>query len=79
MPNPVPVMIIGGIAAHRLQDAIPRTLRAGEIAGVRGICVHAISEDAKRFSLRPGFADSPVAPTALMFTVADAERAVAAR
>jgi len=39
--------------------------------------VHAISEDAKRFSLRHGFVKSPVAPMTLMITVRDAEKAVA--
>ena len=34
----------------------------GAIADIRAIRVHAISEDAKRFSLRHGFADSPVVP-----------------
>ena len=63
-------MIIGRLAADRayqgrgiaqglLRHTILRTLRAGEIAGIRAILVHAISEDATRFSLRHGFADSP--------------------
>ena len=62
-----------------MRDAILRTLQAGEIAGIRAILVHAISEDAKRFSLRHGFAESPIAPMTLMITVADAEKAVAAK
>ena len=77
MPDPIPVMVIGrlavdrpyqgrGIAQGLLRDAILRTLQAGEIAGIRAILVHAISEDAKRFSLRHGFAESPIAPMTLM-------------
>ena len=62
-----------------LRDAILRTLQAGKIAGIRAILVHAISEDAKRFYLRHGFAESPVAPMTLMITVADPEKAVAAK
>ncbi|MBI4699544.1 MAG: GNAT family N-acetyltransferase [Deltaproteobacteria bacterium] len=88
MPDPIPVMIIGRLAVDRayqgraigrgmLRDAILRTLQAAEIAGIRAIVVHAISEDAKRFYLRHGFAEAPVAPMTLMITVADAERALA--
>lgn len=87
MPDPVPVMIIGrlavdreyqgrGIAQGLLRDAILRTIQAAEIAGIRAILVHAISEEARRFYLRHGFAESPVAPMTLMTTVADAERAL---
>src|SRR5262249_47372664 len=77
MPNPVPVMLIGRLAVDRayqgqglgaglLKDAIIRTLQAANIAGIRAILVHAISEDAKRFYLHHGFVESPVAPLTLM-------------
>jgi predicted N-acetyltransferase YhbS len=60
MPNPLPVMVLGrlavdkgcqrwGIGAGLLSDAVLRTLQAAEIAGIRAILVHAISEAAKRF------------------------------
>ncbi len=89
MPNPVPVMVLARLAVDRayqghglgqglLRDAILRTLQAGEIAGVRAIVVHAISEDAKRFYLRHGFVESPIAPMTLMITVAEAQ-AIATR
>jgi GNAT superfamily N-acetyltransferase len=87
MPDPVPVMIIGrlavdleyqgrGIAQGLLRDAILRTVQAAEIAGIRAILVHAISEEARRFYVRHGFVESPVAPMTLMTTVVDAERAL---
>ena len=71
MPDPIPVMIIGrlavdrsyqgrGIAQGLLRDAILRTLQAGQIAGIRAILVHVISEDAKRFYQRHGLAESPI-------------------
>jgi len=55
MPDPVPVMIVGRLAVHNdfqgrkigpalLRDAVLRTLQAAEIAGIRAILVHAISE-----------------------------------
>jgi len=60
MPDPIPVMVIGRLAVDRqwqgkgigqalLRDAILRTLQAAEIAGIRAILVHAISEEAKQF------------------------------
>jgi GNAT superfamily N-acetyltransferase len=88
MPDPVPVMVLGRLAVDRsfqgrgvgrglLRDAIRRTLQAAEVAGIRAILVHAISDDAKRFYEDNGFAASPVAPMTLMITLADAARAVA--
>jgi len=50
-----------------------RTIQAAEIAGIRAILVHAISEDAKKFYERCGFSPYPVDPMTLMITVADAE------
>jgi GNAT superfamily N-acetyltransferase len=87
MPNPVPVILIGrlavdreyqgrGIAQGLLKDAVLRTVQAAEIAGIRAILVHAISDDARRFYLRHGLAESPVAPMTLMVSLADAERAL---
>jgi GNAT superfamily N-acetyltransferase len=87
MPDPVPVMVIGrlaidhsiqgrGIGPSLLRDAIVRTLQAAEIAGIRAILVHAISERAKRFYEKWGFVSSPVEPLTLMITVAEAHKAV---
>jgi len=87
MPDPVPVMVLGRLAVDRafqgrgigeglLRDAILRTLQAAELAGIRAVLVHAISDDAKRFYERHGFAESPIDPMTLMITVADARRAL---
>lgn len=87
MPDSIPVMVIGrlaideayqgrGFGAALLRDAILRTLQAAEIAGIRAILVHAVSEDAKRFYERSGFYASPVHPMTLMITLADAEKAL---
>src|ERR1035438_5557445 len=59
MPDAVPVMIIVRLAVHQdhqgrqigpglLRDVVLRTLQAAEIAGVRAILVHAISERARK-------------------------------
>ncbi len=87
MPDPIPVMVLGRLAVDRayqgrgigqglLKDAVLRTIQAAGIAGIRAILVHAISEGAKRFYLRHGFAESPVAPMTLMVTLADVESAL---
>lgn len=86
MPDPIPVMVIGRLAIHSnyqgrglgralLRDAALRTMQAADIAGVRAMLVHAISEDAKRFYERCGFQPSPVDPMTLMITMRDAQRA----
>lgn len=86
MPNPVPVMIVGRLPVHKdyqgkkigpalLRDAVVRTLRAAEIAGIRAILVHAISERARQFYEDCGFIPSPMDPMTLMITVAEAVKA----
>lgn len=86
MPDPIPVMIVGrlavdtayqgrGLGRALLRDAILRTMQAAEIAGIRAVLVHAISEDAKRFYERCGFQSSPVDAMTLMITLADARQA----
>jgi GNAT superfamily N-acetyltransferase len=88
MPDPVPVMVIGRLAIDQsvqgqglgpalLRDAVLRTLQAAEIAGIRAILVHAISERAKRFYEKWGFVSSPLEPMTLMITVAEARKAIA--
>jgi len=90
MPDPVPVMVIGRLAVDQavqgqeiapalLRDAVLRTLQAAEIAGIRAILVHAISEPAKRFYEKWGFISSPVEPMTLMITVTEARKAVVDR
>lgn len=85
MPDPVPVMILGRLAVDQafqrqrigaglLRDAVLRTLQAAEIAGIRAMLVHAISERAKRFYEARGFRASPVDPMTLMITLSEAER-----
>jgi GNAT superfamily N-acetyltransferase len=80
MPDPIPVMIVGrlaidlklqgrGIGSALLKDAVLRTVQAAEIAGIRAILVHAISESAKRFYERLGFMESPSNPMTLMITI----------
>ena len=85
MPDPVPVMVIGrlavdgamqgqGIGPALLRDAVLRTVQAAEIAGIRAILVHAISERAKRFYESYGFAAPLADPMTLMIPVAEAAK-----
>ena|SRR5579862_8220672 len=87
MPDPVPVMVLGRLAVDEtaqgrdvgrglLRDAILRTLQAAEIAGIRAILVHAISERAKQFYIKAGFSPSPVSPMTLIITLAEAARSL---
>ena len=66
-----------GLGRALLRDAILRTIQAADIAGIRAILVHAISEDAMKFYERCGFQPSPLDSMTLMITVRDAERALA--
>jgi GNAT superfamily N-acetyltransferase len=86
MPDPVPVMVIGRLAVHKdyqgkkigpslLRDAVLRTLQAADIAGIRAILVHAISERARQFYEECGFIASPMDPMTLMITVSEAVKA----
>jgi GNAT superfamily N-acetyltransferase len=90
IPDPVPVIIIGrlaiasrfqgrGIGAALLRDAVLRTIQAAEIAGIRAILVHSISEQAKRFYEKHGFTPSPADPMTLMITVTEAAKILAGR
>ena len=56
-------------------SALLRTMQAADIAGIRAVLVHAVSEDASRFYERSGFQPSPVDPMTLMITMRDARQA----
>ena len=87
MPDPIPVAVLGRLAidqAHHgrglgralVRDAGLRLLQAAEVLGVRGVLVHAISEEAKTFYLALGFEPSPIEPMTLMVTLADIARSL---
>ena len=89
MPDPVPVMLLGRLAVDKafhgrsvgtglLRDAVLRIAQAAEIAGIRAILVHAISEEAKRFYEKHGFVASPVDPMTVMIGVDEAVRILSA-
>ena len=82
MPNPIPVVILARLAIDRsfqgqglgralFRDAALRVVQASDTIGIRGIIVHAISEEVKRFYLTLGFQESPLEPLLLMITIKD--------
>lgn len=86
-PDPIPVMVLGrlavsegwerrGVGKGLLQDAITRTLSAGEIVGVAALLVHAKSEQAAVFYHRAGFHPSPFNPLTLMLSLKEIAREV---
>jgi hypothetical protein len=52
-----------------LRDALLRTLQAADIAGIRAMLVHALSEQAASFYRRRGFTASPFDPLVLFLTL----------
>jgi GNAT superfamily N-acetyltransferase len=82
MPDPISVAILGrlavgaryhgkGIGRALFQDAALRVLQASDILGIRGLLVHAISNDAQAFYLALGLETSPLDPMTLMVGLAD--------
>jgi GNAT superfamily N-acetyltransferase len=87
MPNPIPVAVLArlavdhdwqgrGIGRALFRDAARRVAHAAETIGIRGIIVHAISEEAKNFYLALGFDASPSEPMTLMVTLSDVRAAL---
>jgi hypothetical protein len=52
-----------------LQDAVLHTIQAGGILGIRGLLVHAISDEAKTFYEYHGFTASPTQPMTLILSL----------
>lgn len=88
MPNPIPVVILArlaidtsyqgqGLGRGLFRDAGLRVVQAADTIGIRGIIVHAISEEAKDFYLALGFNVSPLEPMTLMITLNDLRACIA--
>jgi GNAT superfamily N-acetyltransferase len=82
MPDPIPVAVLARLAVDRVhqgrgvgralfRDAARRVAYAADAIGIRGMVVHAISEDARKFYLALGFDPSPREPMTLVVTLAD--------
>ena len=88
MPDPIPVAVVGrlavdaafhgrGLGRALFRDAARRVIHAADAIGIRGIVVHAISENAKNFYLALGFDPSPHEPMTLMVTLSDVRATLA--
>jgi len=84
MPEPIPVAVLARLAVDQafhkrglgralFQDSALRVLSAADAIGIRGMLVHAVSEEARAFYLALGFDPSPLDPMTLMVTLADIE------
>ncbi len=82
MPDPIPVAVLARLAIDRawqgkglgrglVRDSVRRISQAADHVGIRGIVVHAISDEAKAFYLSLGFETSPLDPMTLMITLVD--------
>lgn len=82
MPDPIPVVVLGrlavdqslqgkGIGRALVRDACLRVVQAADAIGIRGMLVHALSEEAKAFYERLGFEGSSLDPMILMVTLSD--------
>jgi len=82
MPEPIPVVVLGRLAADQsfqgkgigralIRDAGHRVIQAADVIGIRGLIVQATSAEAKAFYEHIGFDASPLDPMTLMITLAD--------
>lgn len=82
MPEPIPMAILGRLAIDQayqgkglgralFRDAALRVLSAAETIGIRGLLVHAISDEAVAFYQALGLTASASEPKTLMIPLAD--------
>jgi predicted N-acetyltransferase YhbS len=88
MPDPIPVVLLGRLAVDRawqgqelgrslFRDAAMRVSHAADTIGIRGIVVHALSDDARKFYLALGFMECPGEPLILVVNLQDLRVALA--
>lgn len=82
MPDPIPIAVLGrlavdtsshgqGVGRALVRDAGLRVIQVAETIGIRGMLVHALSDEAREFYLRVGFEPSPIDSMMLMVTLGD--------
>ncbi|MDA8048850.1 MAG: GNAT family N-acetyltransferase [Rhodospirillales bacterium] len=87
MPDPIPVAVLGRLAVDRrvqgrglgralFRDCALRVAHAAETIGIRGILVHAISDEARAFYQALGFDPSPGDRMTLMVMLQDVRRMI---
>ncbi len=87
MPDPIPVVVLARLAVDRnyqgrglgralFRDAARRVAHAADTIGIRGIIVHAISEEARKFYIALGFDPCPAEAMTLVVTLRDLRAAL---
>ena len=87
MPDPIPVMKIGRLAVDvslkgegfgkgLLKDALSRILSLAQVAGVRGVMVHAVDEEVVSFYLKFGFKPFPQGSLTLFLPIETVQAAI---
>jgi GNAT superfamily N-acetyltransferase len=87
MPNPISIVVLARLAVDRsyqghgvgralFRDGARRVVRAADAIGIRGIVVHAISEEARKFYLALGFDPCRNEPMMLVVTLSDVRNAL---
>ena len=87
MPDPIPVVLLArlavaqslqgkGIGRALVRDAALRVLQAADTIGIRGLLVHALTENARAFYERVGFVASPLDSMTLVITLANLKAAL---
>jgi len=82
MPDPIPAAVLARLAVDRsyqgrglgralFRDAARRVAHAADTIGIRGIVVHAISEEARKFYIALGFDPCPAEAMTLVVTLQD--------
>jgi GNAT superfamily N-acetyltransferase len=82
MPDPIPVVVLARLAVDEnyqgrgfgramFRDASRRVAQAADAIGIRGIIVHAISEEARKFYIALGFDPCPGEAMTLVVTLRD--------
>lgn len=82
MPDPIPGVVLARLAVDRnyqgrglgralFRDAARRVAHAADTIGIRGIVVHAISEEARKFYIALGFDPCPEEVMTLVVTLQD--------
>lgn len=87
MPDPIPVVVLARMAVDRnrqgrglgralFRDGARRVAHAADTIGIRGIVVHAISEEARKFYIALGFEPCPAEAMTLVVTLPDIRAAL---
>jgi GNAT superfamily N-acetyltransferase len=82
MSDPIPVVVLGrlvveqslhgqGVGRALVRDAGLRVIQVAETIGIRGMLVHALSDEAREFYRRVGFEPSPIDPMMLIVALGD--------